>query len=458
MKRLAFALLLALIVAFATGCPQPKYRPNLSFDQGMVSKFNTALKQQYREYECYRFGPEHIDFQNKKCDSFAEDQEKAKGIRNELIETALSFIDESYENFTSDIQAGRDRDNFLLDLVELGTTASIGITNGERTLQVLGVALTAFRGGRKSIDVNFYKETTIPILISKMDDNRARVRTIILRREEKSAANYTLGAAVSDLVDYFNAGTLARAFTQLQKDTAAMTLQTEAHLANLKAAGVKGAPTAAELQASREISAAFDTLWEKYRDARDSVKAQQDKIAAANDRIAATVTNIAAADQRIADANARVTAAGADQLKKAQAEADKSKAEADKAKAEANKTKAEAEKAAAETAKAAAITAKDTAFNNLKGTYEAIERDDRLSQLIDKVPNDLHFSPAFKAALESRIKRLKEKAPLTNDQDKEQAAQDYATILRLLGGMVVEEVNTDPSIVEHLQEILKANK
>src|SRR5215217_7499720 len=452
MKRIALSLLLPLIVAFATGCPQPKYRPTMSFDQGMVSKFNAALKQQYSEYECYRFGPTHIDFQNKVCAGFVEDPAKAAAIRNELIETALSFIDESYLNFISDIQAGRDQNNFLLDLVELGTTASVGITNGERTLQVLGVALTTFRDGRKSIDVNFYKETTIPILISKMDDNRAHVRAVILQRERANAADYTLGAAVSDLVNYFNSGTLVRAFTQLQIDTAAATRESEKRVEDLKAAaGVRKAPTAIEIEAMKKISDFFDTVWEKYRDANNSVKAEEARLTAADQAIVKATSDSAGADQRIADAKARAAAAP-NAAAKTQAAADQSKAEADKIKAEAEKTKAQAQKAAAEPAKATAITARDKAFSNLKGTYEAIEHDTRLSPLIDKVPNDPTFVPAFKARLQTIIQRLKQKAPLANNQEKEQAARDYATILHLLGGMVAEEVGTDSSLFEHLQE------
>ena len=122
----------------------------------------------------------------------------------------------------------------------LGTAASIGITKGERPLQIIGVALTAFRGGRRSLDANLYKDQSTPILISKMDGNRARVRATILARETNNVADYPLGAAVSDLVDYYNAGTLVRAFTQLQQDTAVLTKQSEDRLLELKGVPITG--------------------------------------------------------------------------------------------------------------------------------------------------------------------------------------------------------------------------
>ncbi|HXQ70252.1 MAG TPA: hypothetical protein VN844_07175 [Pyrinomonadaceae bacterium] len=219
--------LLAGIVVFSTACP--KYRPTVDFKNpgSFVNKLNAHLKDAQHNYECYRFGPNHIDAQGKPCTGFTQDLNKAKAVRNELLENALPFVDEAYEDFVTDLQAGRDRANFVADIVELSTTAAVGITNGERPLQIMGIALTAFRGGRRSADLNYFKEQTTPVLITKMDGNRAKVRATILTREQTSVDQYPLGAAISDIVDYYNAGTLVRAFTELQKDTAFLTRQSE---------------------------------------------------------------------------------------------------------------------------------------------------------------------------------------------------------------------------------------
>src|ERR1700752_1917987 len=219
--------LLIGIVVFSTACP--KYKPTVNFKNpgSFVAKLNDYLKGAQHNYECYRFGPNHVDAQGKPCTGFTQDLNNAKAVRNEVLENALPFVDGAYEDFVTDLQAGRDRANFVADVIELSTTATIGITNGERPLQILGVALTAFRGGRRSADLNFYKEQTTPVLITKMDGNRAKVRTTILTREQTSVDQYPMGAAISDIVDYYNAGTLVRAFTELQKDTAFLTRQSE---------------------------------------------------------------------------------------------------------------------------------------------------------------------------------------------------------------------------------------
>lgn len=221
MKKIQLYLLLCVVV-FATGCP--KYKPE-KVDFKNQNTFVNRLNAYFRS--------EQVRYKNA-VDFLPDGAAKAKAIRNEFIEDVLPFIDEVYMDFIIDIQAGRDRANFVADVIELGTTAAVGIVNGERTLQILGVALTAFRGGRRSADLNFYKEQTTPILITKMDGNRAKVRATILTREKEGIDTYPIGAAISDIVDYYNAGTLVRAFTELQKDTAVATQGAEQKVLALK--------------------------------------------------------------------------------------------------------------------------------------------------------------------------------------------------------------------------------
>jgi hypothetical protein len=203
---------LVLTAVFATGCP--KYSPKVDFNNksSLVNRINSRFADWQVQYRTA------LD---------RKDYERAKTVRNELLEEALPYLDDAYIGFINDIQRGRDRGNFVADLVELGTSGAIGITKGERSIQILGVALTAFRGGRRSADLNFYKDTATPILISKMDGNRAKVRAVILTREKQEVSDYPVGAAMADIVDYYNAGTLVRAFTELAKDTAVQTQQSE---------------------------------------------------------------------------------------------------------------------------------------------------------------------------------------------------------------------------------------
>jgi len=245
MKKITFYLLLC-VVTVTTGCP-PKYSPNkVNFKNpdGYVKDLNDYFMRQQAYY----------------MSVLPSDPEKAKRARNETIDNVLPYIDASYADFVNDIARGRDRANFVADVIELGTSAAVGITKGERAIQILGIALTAFRGGRRSADLNFYKDQSTPILISKMDGNRAKVHAIILQREKDDVSTYTMGAAISDIVEYINAGTLVRAFTELQKDTAVNTRQAEDDLLVLKGVPLTRPATIEEAVVAQNVLPVLEQL------------------------------------------------------------------------------------------------------------------------------------------------------------------------------------------------------
>lgn len=117
----------------------------------------------------------------------------------------------------------------------------------------MGIALTAFRGGRRSSELNFYREQTVPILINKMDDGRAQVYATLLKKKAESVNDYSMKEAIRDIVAYYNAGTLIRAFTKLQKDAAADAKESENRVLVLK--GMKLTPPATEAEARAAVSA-----------------------------------------------------------------------------------------------------------------------------------------------------------------------------------------------------------
>jgi hypothetical protein len=67
-----------------------------------------------------------------------------------------------------------------------------------------------------------------------MDDNRAVALTDILQNKSTVAPNYSMKAAIRDLVEYYNAGTLVRAFAELSKATGAQALASQAQVRHFK--------------------------------------------------------------------------------------------------------------------------------------------------------------------------------------------------------------------------------
>jgi hypothetical protein len=274
--------LLVLTAVFATGCPN---KPSSSFTNKntFVSNVNEYLAQSQLEYNA---------IVNK--DGVTEkDKEKAKRIRNDAIEMALAVIDDNYTDFITNIETRRSRADFLLDVIELGMGAATGISKGERPNQILGIALTAFRGGRTSRELNFYKQQTTPILISKMDGNRANVLAGILNAKTKDVDEYSLKTAIRDLVAYNNAGTLIRAFTELSKDTSVQTKKSEDAVRVIKGdLDITSIPTIEEEQRAQSSGALRRSLARQELEARTRAEAIPIPTAASTPPTAAEQTAI----------------------------------------------------------------------------------------------------------------------------------------------------------------------
>jgi hypothetical protein len=212
-------LVIALSTFVLTGCPNEPSK-NLSNKNATAEQISNRVN----KYLAARQGSYYA--------ALSADTKKAQ--RDDTIEDVLAMIDSNYQDYINRLQMRRSTFDFVADVIDLGTGAATGIAKGERPNQILGIALTAFRGGRKSLELNFYKEQTVPILITKMDGNRAKVYAEILQKKAKPVEQYSLSESIRDMVAYYNAGTLVRAFTELSKDTSAQTQQSEKRVLQLK--------------------------------------------------------------------------------------------------------------------------------------------------------------------------------------------------------------------------------
>ncbi len=406
MRHLQISLLLC-IVAFATGCP---LEPSKNFNRkdSLVNSVNDRLKAYQTDYNT----------------NVTKDPVEAQRQRNDALELSIAIIDDNYTDYIRTLDSRKAKIDFVADVIDLGTSAAVGITKGERPNQILGIALTAFRGGRNKAELEFYKQQTTPILISKMDGNRADVLGEILQKKAKPVSAYSMNEAIRDIVGYYNSGTLIRAFTKLSTDTAAQTKKSEDDLVILKRnAGVLGAPSEAEMKASAANA-------KSIRDIAGAYKTEKDKISDADKKIDEANKKIAVAEKTISDENAKPNPVQT--VIKTATE---------------NKTAAEGDKTTANTARTAAITARDAALEKLKATYQAVEDDPALSLLLDQIPGIPGLSAEARESLRASLQRAKEKNA---------TGEDYAQILGLMNRIVVRNLTKDPTLNERLQSILAA--
>jgi hypothetical protein len=169
---------------------------------------------------------------------------KAQLYRNELVHIGLVLIDDNYNQFENNLFVGRAKTNVAGDITELGVAAATGITNGERVKTILAVALTAFKGGRKSIDMNFFRERTTEVIAQKMRGSRSKVLQGIYQGLALPVDRYPLGAALDDLIIYLYAGSLNSAMLELAQDAGE-----DAKKAKSRAATLKLSPFVTEAEA-----------------------------------------------------------------------------------------------------------------------------------------------------------------------------------------------------------------
>jgi hypothetical protein len=401
-------LLLTITVMFATGCPS---EPSNNFNRkgSLVANINARLADYHDAYN----------------DALSSGNTgEAQRQRNDALELAIAIIDDNYTQFIQRLDTSRSTANFVADVIDLGATAAVGITKGERPNQILGIAVTAFRGGRAKAELNFYKEQTTPILITKMDGYRAEVLTQVLEKKSRPVTAYSMNEAVRDMVSYFNAGTLVRAFTQLSKDTAAQAKTSEDILVEAKKrAGVLGAPTAAQLTASSANRVAIDNLADTFTAEARKVTEADAKIESANKKI--SDANKAIADESVKPNPDQTVINNANEAK----------------------TAAQTEKTQATTARTAAIKAREAALAKMRTAYKAIEDDTALSPLLDEIPGLPGYSDQLRQTLRATLDRLKAG---------EGTAEDYALILKQMNKLVVANLVEDPTLNERLHNILAA--
>ena len=208
MKLLHLSVLIAIAV-FATGCPNTKTPMPGPLKDQLIKNRVGKLKDMADRYD--------TDVALGGADNLSQ----AMTFRNEIIYEVLQLIDDNYNQFENDLFVKRATSNITGDMLELGIAAATGITNGERVKTILGIAATAVKGSRKSIDSNYFRERTTEVIAMKMRASRAKVLQTIHQGVRLSVGEYPLGAGLDDLVNYLYAGSINAALIELAQDTGA---------------------------------------------------------------------------------------------------------------------------------------------------------------------------------------------------------------------------------------------
>jgi hypothetical protein len=182
--------------------------------------------------------------------------EKAMADRNRLIYLAIDQMDLNFYDFQKNTRKKRALFQTVLDILEIGLSTAISITNGERAKTLIAEGLGFAQTSRAAINKNFSLKDT-QILFNKMVSKRADILGMILTKSVQDVGQYPFEASLIDLISYFKAGTFDGAMESLNIDTGAEANESTKRVERIKIA------TKAQLDASIVLRATLADLFTK---------------------------------------------------------------------------------------------------------------------------------------------------------------------------------------------------
>jgi hypothetical protein len=169
--------------------------------------------------------------------SLAGDPVRQREYRDEVINGRIYVIDYYYNKFRQNMRSTtRPDSNIVTDIAVLGLDAADAINPARRAKEILLAISGGLTGPDTSVDKDDFYEEALPALISKMDSLRLE-RLVLIRQRMKYGTQgenpYTLGAAMIDVNDYFQSGTISGALLGITKSSGVAANEAEKQLGGM---------------------------------------------------------------------------------------------------------------------------------------------------------------------------------------------------------------------------------
>ncbi len=168
--------------------------------------------------------------------SLAGDPVRQREYRDEVINGRIYVIDYYYNKFRQNMRSARPDTNIVTDIAVLGLDAADAINPARRAKEILLAISGGLTGPDTSVDKEDFYEEALPALMSKMDSLRLE-RLVLIRQRMKYGTQgenpYTLGAAMIDVNDYFQSGTISGALLGITKSSGVAANEAEKQLGGM---------------------------------------------------------------------------------------------------------------------------------------------------------------------------------------------------------------------------------
>ncbi len=207
----------AAFVGLLCGCSTFQMRPQFSVDQdaevaGLASLYSAKAI----------------------SDCLTQPIAKQATCRNTIVQARLIAIDARYTQFRQAFDSQTRWAAFGSTVVSLGLTSASSLTP-VGTAHILGAAASGVTGSQAAYQKEVLVERTANAVETSMDAGRLLISVRIRSGLKQSAADYPLAVALSDLEDYYNAGTMLGAISNITQNAG-----TQAQVANQELLTVSG--------------------------------------------------------------------------------------------------------------------------------------------------------------------------------------------------------------------------
>jgi len=138
--------------------------------------------------------------------------------RNKVISARLVMINLEYLKWLRTVIADKQLLDTATDVLNLSLNLAATVTGGETAKTVLSAVAAGISGSKTSIDKHYFYEKTMPALVAAMNAQRKTVLERILGGMNSSLEDYSFEQGITDVYEYYQAGTLTGAITAIQAD------------------------------------------------------------------------------------------------------------------------------------------------------------------------------------------------------------------------------------------------
>jgi hypothetical protein len=179
--------------------------------------------------------------------------------RDVVISARLVMINLEYLKWLLTVTADKQFLDTAADVLVLSLDLAATITGGKTGKTILSAVSAGVTGSKTSIDKHYYYEKTIPALIAAMNAQRKVVLERILIGMKGDLEDYSFEQALSDVYEYYQAGTFMGAVMAIQSDSGAKEKKADEKILMLTR------PTPDEKEAVRILQPVWVKLYEDVK-------------------------------------------------------------------------------------------------------------------------------------------------------------------------------------------------